>query len=238
MSTNDKKLNQKTIAQSAGLRAGVYGLLAGVMGNLPDKRLIFMIKGDELIGLFRRIDNTRFQDYHEAIDLIQAYGTEIEDRPEEEVLQELAVDRTRIMRGTGPRELKPPYEGLYRKNGKADQSIRQLKEFYRTAGVHPDDNVNESPDFLGIELDFMRHLCIREQHQWSTNQDALQTFKLEKAFLGNHLGSWVCTYCSLVLQYAFTGFYKGIGAFLGAFIKMDTGYLNEMIGKPSNSQKL
>jgi TorA maturation chaperone TorD len=229
MSSNAKEFNHVTMARKAGLRAGVYGLLAGVMGSIPDKRLVSMIKSDDIIDLFKRVGNNQMQDYRESVDLIRAYGTEIEDRSADEVLQELAVDRTRIVRGTGPRELKPPYEGAYRTNGKSGESILQLKTFYRAAGLHPDDTMNESPDFLGMELDFMRQMCMKEKALRDKHEGSLRVLKIEEQFLRNHLGFWVAEYCHTAGRYAKTGFYRGFLKLMEIFLAADKAFIENTL---------
>ena len=79
------------------------------------------------------------------------------------MLTELAVDRTRILRGTGHVDMKPPYEGLYKKGARFGDSVLGVKQFYRKAGLVPDETVSDSADYLCVELDFMKQLCLREE---------------------------------------------------------------------------
>ena len=92
----------------------------------------------------------------------------------------------------------------------------------------PDESVNESPDFLCVELDFMKNLCLREQGQWSSDVDVRDTVITEETFLREHLGSWVAEFCSAAKGHALTEFYQGFLIILTEFIKMDIEYLHHL----------
>ena len=104
-----------------------------------------------------------------------------------------------------------------------------MKSFYRAAGLLPDENVHESLDFLFIELDFMKNLCLREQEQWSSDVDATETVTTEGTFLREHLGSWVGEFCSVAGEYALTDLYRGLVEILNAVIDLEMKYLQDRI---------
>ncbi len=162
----------------------------------------------------------------------------IRERPDEDVLTELAVDRTRILRGTGHAHMKPPYEGLYRKGARFGDSVLGLRRFYRKAGLVPDETVSNSADYLCVELDFMRQLCRREEAlrlregevEQSIAKTIAKTIALEKEFLRMHLGNWVGEFCSAVEKYASTDFYRGFALILDVYIRMDRKWLEASSG--------
>ena len=59
--------------------------------------------------------------------------------------------------------MNPPYESLYKKGAGFGDSVLGLKRFYRRVGLLPDETVSDSADYLCVELDFMRQLCLREE---------------------------------------------------------------------------
>ena len=103
-----------------------------------------------------------------------------------------------------------------------------MKKFYRKAGLVPEERVHESPDYLTIELDFMKQLCLREQQEWSTGRDATETIIHEEEFLRGHLGSWISDFCAQVEKHCFTDFYRGFCMIMDVFIKTDLDYLQEL----------
>ncbi|MBW1944067.1 MAG: molecular chaperone TorD family protein [Deltaproteobacteria bacterium] len=217
--------DNNTMADIAGGRARVYDLLVGVFGHIPDQHYLDRIMGDDLMQFLETCCDMNSATFKSGVDYVNAYHSLAMSRPVEEVLEEMGVDRTAIMRGTGHHDLKPPHETLYRGRENAGESLLEIKRFYRKAGLMPEDRVNESPDYLCIELDFMRLLCLREQKQWSKNEAVAETIAHEEAFLSNHLGNWVGAFCEQAQNHARTDFYRGFAMILDAFVAMDLDFI-------------
>jgi TorA maturation chaperone TorD len=133
------------------------------------------------------------------------------------------------MRGTGHADLKPPCEGLYRTNRDVTKSLLEVKRFYRKAGLLPDETIQEPPDYICIELDFMKRLCLLEQDQWESDEDVLDTISTEEVFLREHLGGWVCQFCQQVEKHALTDFYRGLALILEAVVLSDMQYMGKLL---------
>lgn len=220
--------DRETMAQVAERRAEAYGLLVGAFSTLPDKDLLMRIKGnglDELLDTFYQWDKSRFK---AGVDHVKSYCAAVGTKPDDDVLTDLSVDRTRILRGTGNTGLQPPYEGVYKGRKNTVTSALQVKKFYRKAGLIPDETVPDPPDYLCVELDFMRQLCLREQEQWSSHVTVKDTILLEGAFLREHLGSWLGEFCSQAQRNALTGFYGGFVVILDKFVMIDREYLHDL----------
>ena len=221
--------DRETMAQVAERRAEAYGLLVGVFSSLPDEDLLMRIKGnglDELLDTFYQWDKSRFK---AGVEHIKSYCAAVGTKPDDGVLNELSVDRTRILRGTGNTGLQPPYEGVYKGRKNTVTSALQVKKFYRKAGLIPDETVPDPPDYLCVELDFMRNLCRREQEQWASAVDVSRTVAAEEQFLTEHLGSWVGEFCSQAQKDAWTDFYRGFLLILDGLVKIDMEYLHELV---------
>lgn len=220
------------MAKMAASRAGMYDLLAGIFSSLPDKVFVDRIKGRDsrcYLEQFRAINNKRLR---AGLDSILEFLADTEHMQDEAVANQLAVDRTRIVRTPLNTELKAPYEGLYKRGETVNSIILKVKSFYRKAGLLPDDSVQETPDYLGIELDFMSNLCRREQGQWeSGGEGAAGTLRMEEEFLANHLGSWAGEFCRQAEKDAMTKFYKGFLILLDGVIKFEKKYVSELAGK-------
>ena len=78
--------------------------------------------------------------------------------------------------------------------------------------------------YIGIELDFLRHLneCEAEAREKGEDQTACRIQEAEKRFMINHLGRWAWKFCDLAIEEAKTEFYRG-------FIRLTKGVLNEEI---------
>ncbi len=223
------KANRYDIA--AG-RAAFYEFLIAGFELLPGPDLLLKIRNGEfqhfLMG-WRELGDGGFRS---GLDLISSYQAAIGQRPDHETLTELSVDRTKILRGTGHADMKPPYESLYKKGAGFGDSVLGLKRFYRRAGLLPDETVSDSADYLCVELDFMRQLCLREESLWRQEEDEetiAQTIALEEEFLRVHLGHWVGEFCSSVEKHASTDFYRGLALILDAYIRTDRKWLGSLV---------
>jgi TorA maturation chaperone TorD len=217
--------DSRSMAEIAGGRASVYALLAGVFGHIPDHDYLERVMGDDLHRFLQTCCDMNSVRFRTGVDHVTAYRSRATGRPDREVIEEMGVDRTGIMRGTGHKEMKPPHETLYRGNEHAGESLLEIKRFYRKSGLIPGERVSESPDYLCIELDFMRMLCLREQEQWVKTEDVAETIGQEEAFLSRHLGSWVGAFCALAQIHARTDFYRGFAMILEAFVAMDLDFI-------------
>jgi TorA-specific chaperone len=164
--------------------------------------------------------------------LLNSYQGSIREDPRER-FTEPSIDRTKILRGTGHEDLKPPYEGLYTRKQSMGDSVLEVRRCYRKAGLMPDETVHESPDYLCVELDFMKQLCLREQNQWPHEGRTKETIAQEEEFLREHLGTWVGDFCRAVGKHGLTDFYKGFALILDAFVSMDREWLGEVLQQVS-----
>lgn len=206
----------EALAEMAGSRSHMYDLMVGVFNQLPDDAFLKKIATREFENLLGEFSGTAH---------IRDYRLWMEKNPPEIIINELSVDRTRILRGTGPTDLKPPHEGCYKMDCDLGSAAIQVKCFYRAAGLMPDTTVSESPDYLCVQLDFMKHLCQKELRLRSASRDATENVACQKAFLKKHLGSWVGDFCEQVQKHALTDLYRGFAEILDDFIKRDMEYL-------------
>jgi len=213
---NSTKKERSATAEMAEARASLYGLLVKIFNHLPDE------------GFLKKIEDRTFEDvFHgfSGVDYIKSYRSRMGQKSSADLVTELSVDRTKIFRGTGHKELKPPHEGCYLEASDIGSAAIKVRCFYRAAGMLPDETVPESPDYLCVELDFMKNLCLREQDQHAAGNGAVETIALEKSFLKEHLGRWVGDFCSVTKEHAMTDLYRGFSEILNEVIGMDMEYL-------------
>jgi TorA maturation chaperone TorD len=219
-------------AAGAGIAAGraaFYDFLVAVFRHLPDRDLVMKIEQGDFQNFLARCCELQNGRLNSGLDLLNSYQAGIRGRSEEEILTELSVDRTKMLRGTGPEALKPPYEGLYMRKKRMGDSVLEVRRSYRKAGLMPDETVHESPDYLCVELDFMKQLCLREQNQWLHDGEVQETIRQEEEFLREHLAAWVGDFCGAVVKHGLTDFYKGFSLILDAFVAMDQAWLGKVL---------
>lgn len=217
------------MAAMASQRARLYELLVMAFGRVPDSDIIRWLRGEEFRGIIQSLRKAGSKELSTGATLMDAYISQIDNRDEGRVIEELSVDRTLLVRAPGDNEFKAPYEGLYKKNKTEGGAPLAVKTFYRRAGMLPDDTIHESPDYLCLELDFMRNLCLREADEWTAGGIPADTMRLEYEFLLEHLGAWIEEYCNQAVVRARTDFYRGCLDLMKATVAGDREILRELV---------
>ena len=216
-------------------RAAFYEFLITHFELLPDKELLGKIRDGGLESFLASWREVGERGFRSGLDRFSSYRIFLQGRADDDVLRELSVDRTKILRGTGHADMKPPYEGLYKKGARFGDSLLGMKQFYRRAGLAPDEMISDSADYLCVELDFMRQLCLREEALRLREGEAAKTIdktvSLQEEFLRLHLGDWVGEFCAAVEKHASTDFYRGLALILDAYIRMDGKWLGSLVGQ-------
>jgi len=223
-STRDREF----LAEAASGRAAMYDLLLDVFVSLPGQALVSDIRDgrfDALVVACSELGGERLRD---GAGLVASYRSYLSIEGPDKALHELSVDRTSLTGATWDRGLRPPYERLYTTG--PDQGgtlLSAVQSFYRKGGLLLEDDAGEPSDFLFVELDFIKRLCLREIEVWSSGRDGTATQALELQFLSEHPGRWAGSYCADAEKYARTDFYRGFLAVLDAFIEAEMAYLED-----------
>lgn len=137
-------------------------------------------------------------------------------------LKSLVVDFSRLF--IGPfKLLAAPYGSVYLEGAARlmGNSTMDVKSRYLKEGL--DIAVNEVPDHIAIELEFI-YLLIFKQMQAIRNSNHSQARKyLEKqsSFLNTHLGAWMPMFTDQVEKNANTLFYQKLARLTNSFITQD-----------------
>ncbi len=207
-----------TVAQN---RSKVYDFLAQLFLNpIPTPGSEYAKKFCAAIDDFPGF--SELADYKEGVRLLQNFKAAAIYGDLEVIQKQLAVDRTRLCRGTAKKdEITPPYEALYLKPEKETDQLLLIVQFYRKAGLQVSDQNFERMDYIGVELAFMAELCAREAAALETGQkdDYQALLTLEQEFLNNHLLKWAGDYCGQMIALARTEFFRGFGYLIRAFLQ-------------------
>jgi TorA maturation chaperone TorD len=205
-------------SQIAKENVKTYSFLAMLVNQRPDVTLVNNIKAMKLeyINQLGRESNLN-TDIQEGLSEISKFVIQVKDQSPQTVEQALRIDWTRLFRGLQPGYgPKPPYEGVYLGENENDfKALESVAHFYTKHGVTPDLNARNRPDYIGLELDFLRYLCEKQADAWEKGEEKkAQQYQLaEHDFLIDHLGKWGGIFCDQVVKEAKTDFYRGF-AFL------------------------
>jgi len=211
-------MNAERRATLASYRSRVYGILAAAYNRLPD---------ESFAEHLARLDTSGQEwpsELREGIDVIEGFSRASEGRPAKELATELAVERARLFRGLKPGYgPPPPYESVYvGSDGQPQmQATAAVAKSYAEAGAGLPEGLKEQPDYIGLELDFMRHLTEKEARAWAegNRDEAARIVEQERSFLEEHLARWVPRFCEVMDGAARLDYYRGIARMTGRFVQ-------------------
>ncbi len=195
-----------TLAQHLDDLAGCYTFVSRLLLASPDPDLLERVRQPGLMAGWPLRD----ADSRTGVELL-VRGADSDVLP-------LARDHQALFVGPGPL-LAAPYESVYRSRDRLlfEESTFEVRAAYRAYGrVAPALN-KEPDDHLGLELDFLAHLCVRALDAMDAgDEDATDAaLAAQESFLTEHTLVWGPQCLDLVREHARTDFYRGVGA-LGA----------------------
>lgn len=109
-------------------------------------------------------------------------------------------------------------------------STGSVKRTYEKMEMELSSECKELPDYIGLELEFMSHLCRKEKKaEEEGNRDRVGfLLSVEREFIRDHLGKWVPMLCERVFEKAETGFFKGLAQLTKEFIERDYNTVSDL----------
>ena len=223
--TGTEPVSTEEWATLAASRSRVYGFLGAVYNRLPDDQFAKSLPSPEVAGFLLSLAGIEDlpKDMREGARMIERFIQASEGKPVDELRTELAVERTRLLRGVKPGySPPPPYESIYLdldQQPLMQTSVAVMRAYAEAKAVLPEE-VHDQPDFIGFELDFMRHLCLKESEAWKRDDrdQALEYLEKEVGFLNEHITRWMPRFCDVMVKEARLDFYRGIAQMTKGFV--------------------
>ena len=194
-------------------RSDIYGFLAMVYRQEVTSDFLKQIKDPRFLGV------------------LSDSGIPFDDdfllKPEKELLEDLAIEYTRLFLGPGRHV--SPHESIHHEkdNSKWGQlwgdSTVEVKKFIETTGLKYQTDYTGLPDHISVELEFMQQLTLREEQAWEDEdrEGAASCRNIEKKFIQEHMVSWIPIFCEKIMQEAEFSFYRDLAAFTREFIQFE-----------------
>lgn len=117
----------------------------------------------------------------------------------------------------------PPYEAEYNQSHifQKSQTLADIGGFYRAFGLELAPNLNDRLDYIGVELEFMQFLCLKEAYAVTRGHSQEQLALCREAqakFLKEHLDQWVLGFTGALEEKAQGSFYAALGGLLRSFL--------------------
>lgn len=143
-------------------------------------------------------------------------------------LEEAVLDFEALFRIPGPHYLSP-YESVYRSQSAGGRGCLcgpealAAEQLYLREGLGPGEGVNELPDHVGVELEFMAFLCRKAVHAMRTgDRAARQEYHHQQyCFFTEHVDAWIRLLADRLASQAQTSLYRFLGNFLNLFLELE-----------------
>ncbi len=210
-----------SMSDTAMARSQVYGLLAALFRAEPSVALLGQLRGPALSGVFSEL----------GFDLRET----LQDKPEQELVEDLALEYTRLFLGPGPHI--SAHESVFVEvdggamGGLWGAKTVEVKAFIEASGLSYDSEYAGIPDHISVELEFLQKLAEWEAAKWAGNDsaNAIHCLAVEKRFLEEHLNQWISKLCDKVIADAELPFYKEIGRLTRDFVEFDDKNTDEYL---------
>ena len=199
-------------------RSDIYGMLASVYRQEVTSDLIQQIKDPQFLGVLPDLGT-------EGLDAFL-------QKPENELLGDLAVEYARLFLGPGKHV--SPHESVHHKRedgqwGKLwGASTAEVKQFIEATGLGYSDDFKGLPDHITVEFEFMQQLTLREEQAWKEEDSdkAVACRQVENKFIEEHLIRWIPNFCDKVIQEAELPFYRSLASLTRSFIEFEMEEMN------------
>jgi TorA maturation chaperone TorD len=167
-----------------------------------------------------------------AIEVLAADGGSPELCSAFDLLYAATVDPAKIraehgrLFGHTPRAGVTPYETEWTGSpGELRQyhALSDISAFYQAHGLELARACGERHDHLAVELGFQSFLCVKEAYGLERGPEELteSSRQAQKAFLAEHVASWIPSFCVRLERAGRDGFYGRAARFLRTFIESE-----------------
>ncbi len=212
------------MVKTAKQRSNIYGLLAVIFRAEINKTFLQHLKNPEFLSVLSVM----------GIEL----GDDLLNRPEDDLIEDLAVEYTRLFLGPGKHI--SPHESVHHERDDGDwgslwgADTVEVKNFIEASGLEYQSEYGGLPDHISVELEFMQQAAEREVQVREDNntEGVLYCLDMQKRFINEHLQQWVPVFCDKIISGSEMSFYSEIAKLTKHFVEVDKenifGYVEEM----------
>ena len=219
----NKNAELTDMSKDAFQRSIIYGFLARVY------------RKELTLDMLGQIKDSRFTEV--LSDLGVQLGDGFYARPDEELLEDLAIEYTRLFLGPG-RHISP-HESIHHERDDGDwgkhwgASTVEVKKFVESLGLEYKESDRSMPDHISVELELMQKIISKEKEAWEKNdgKGVLHYLKIEKMFMEDHIITWVPIFCDVIIAEAELSFYREMAGLTKSFVQADMENIKRCIAE-------
>ena len=166
-----------------------------------------------------------------AVELVDTLEIPKGEQQAEQALLDLEIEYNRLFVGPGHPQ-NPPYESVqrhprgFKQSGVIEAIVQDVARQYAQAGLGMAADYHDLPDHVATELGFMAYLALQEAE--ADNGEREMWVERERAFLRDHLSTWLPRFCRQVWETSRHPFYAALAQLTGAFVSLDT---HQIVGR-------
>ena len=192
----------------------LFGLLGKLLYENPEQSLLTQLVDDDV---FADAPFAASQDsVQEGLVLLQQWAQAFRADAAGTTL-DLKADYTRLFVGTIQLPLSP-WESVYYNEERLlfQESTTDVRRWYRRFGLQAINLRKEPDDHIGLELAFMAHLAQHALVELSFDDQSAfhEVLERQREFSQRHLLLWTPLWCTQMVEYAQTPFYRGLALLL------------------------
>ncbi len=194
------------MAGTAQARSGLYGFLARVFQHEVTAETLARI---------------REPDFRAALEAAGANIAEELPGSEDELLEDLAIEYTRLF--IGPGRHVSPHASVHLGGEEGSLwggSTVAVKRYIESLGFEFEPRYRGLPDHVGVELELMERLARAEAEAWREGDGdaAVRCLEVQQTFLEQHMMKWLPGFCKKVADAASLAFYREMAELTAAFV--------------------
>jgi TorA maturation chaperone TorD len=215
------KVEHQKHVELADQRINVYQFLARIYTKEITPEFLPLLRDPHVLGVL--------------LDFGAHFGDEFISIPADELIEDLAVEYTRLFLGPGKHI--PANESIHHERDDGDwgrlwgASTVEVKKFIESAGLEYRTDYKDMPDHISVEFEFMQKIIEKERDEWKDGnvERALYCLKMEKKFIEEHIARWVPLFCKKIIDDAELPFYREIARVTKDFVEFEEGNINAYI---------
>ena len=212
--------------QAQEWRGNIYALIGFAYYQRPSRTFLQGLAANDPFSLsvFPEIDDR----VTEGLRLLSASLKPFRQGVPDDDLERVQWDYTRMFTGPGMPKA-PPWESYYRTEERIvfSRYTLEVRACYERFGLVSEHKDHEPDDHIGLELEFMAHLCDRcmEALREGDRRAAVTTLDAQREFLDHHLLLWAPLFCRDVCNNAESDFFLGMARLTEGFLDGDREFL-------------
>lgn len=222
-------------AELAPARQAVYAYFRGAFSAPPTAEQLAALRDGDLLAALRAMVT-------EAP--LASLRDDLAGKSLDDVQREARQEFLNLFKVPGSQYV-TPYESVFRdahdvggqqiKGLLMGQSAIDVQKWYRLAAIEIADEYKDLPDHICLEMDYLAHLCGKEQEFAAKGDDAklARTREMQRDFLAGHVVRWIGALRDKIHEKSQHPYFRAVADMAVEFVQRDLETLEGVIGESS-----